>query len=301
MSYNIGYKYFQKKEDSYMNTKCYRSELVGLFGDPVDENATIMIMEAAFKALGLNWRYMITRVKPDDLETAVKALKAFNMQGTHVTTPHKVTIIPYLDHIAGDASIMGAVNTVYLRDGETYGENTDGKGFITSLKDENIELNNKNIVMFGAGGAARAMSVELALAGANHIWIVNRNEKRGSDLVDLLREKTKVNADYANLNYDYCIPEDTDLVINATSIGMYPDPNKVEINYNSLSKNMIVCDGVHNPQITPFLQEAKKHGCRIIDGLSMLVNQGVISFEMWTGLKAPVEVMKEALAKEFGL
>ena len=284
-----------------MSEKCYRSELIGLFGCPVDENATVVIMEAAFRALGLNYRYNTTLVYPDDLETAVRALKAFNMKGTHITVPHKVEVLKYLDHLTETAKLMGAVNTIYLRDGETYGENTDGKGFITSLYDNGVLMKGRRAVVLGAGGAARAMTIELAGAGVSNIIVVNRSKERGEALVKLLNEKTSADAEYVHWFETFKVPEDTDILVNATSIGMYPDPNKPDIDYATLIPNMTVCEGVHNPVRTPFLIEAANRECKTLDGFSMLINQGAISFKLWTGHDAPVEVMRNALAAEFGL
>ena len=283
-----------------MSEKCYRSELIGLFGCPVDENATVVIMEAAFRALNLNYRYNTTLVYPKDLRTAVAALKAFNMKGTHITIPHKVEVLKYLDHISETAALMGAVNTIYLKDGETYGENTDGKGFITSLYDGGVQMKGRQVVVLGAGGAARAMTVELAGAGVGHITVVNRDRKKGEELVALLNNKTQTDAVYCPWDAVYPVPDDVDIVVNATSVGMCPDPNRPNIDYATLLPHMTVCDGVHNPVETPFLKEAAKRGCKTLDGFSMLVNQGAISFKLWTGYDAPVEVMKEALEQEFG-
>ena len=284
-----------------MSEKCYRSEMIGLFGCPVDENATVVVMEAAFEALGLNYRYNTTLVYPDDLGTAVAALKAFNMKGTHITVPHKVEVLKYLDNLTKTAELMGAVNTIYLRDGKTHGENTDGKGFITSLYDNEIPMKGKRAVVLGAGGAARAMTVELAGAGVAHITVVNRSREKGEALTELLNTKTSTNAEYALWNGPFAIPGDIDIVVNATSIGMYPDPGKPNIDYMTLLSSMVVCEGVHNPVITPFLKEAVKNGCKTLDGFSMLVNQAAISFKLWTGHEAPVDVMRNALAREFGL
>jgi shikimate dehydrogenase len=272
--------------------------MIGLFGNPVDENATVVIMEAAFKALNLNYRYNTTLVYQQDLETAVKALKAFNMKGTHITIPHKVEVLKYLDHISETAALMGAVNTIYLKDGETYGENTDGKGFITSVHENGVKVSGQRIVVLGAGGAARAMTIELAGAGASQISIVNRNPERGKALVDLLNNKTQTRAEFVLWDKPYQIPKETNVVVNATSVGMFPDPNKPDIDYSTLLDSMVVCDGVHNPPQTPFLIEAAKRGCKTLDGFSMLVNQGAISFKIWTGHDAPVDVMKSALAGE---
>ncbi len=282
-----------------MTNKCYRSELIALFGNPVDENATVVIQEAAFAALGLNYRYITAKVLPEDLEIAVKALKALNMKGANVTTPHKVEILKYLDHISDTAALMGAVNTIYLKDGETYGDNTDGKGFITSVLGAGIKLVGRRVVILGAGGAARAMTVELAKAGVKHINIVNRSEARGKALTALLNEKTPTEAEYVPWAGTYAIPQDADIVVNATSIGMYPSPDKPDIDYSTLQSRMVVCDGVHNPRQTPFLIEAAKMGCKTLEGFGMLVNQGAIGFKLWTGRNAPVEVMTEALEKEF--
>jgi shikimate dehydrogenase len=284
-----------------MAAKCYRSELIGLFGSPVDENATVVIMEAAFKALNLNYRYNTTLVYPDDLGTAIAALKAFNMKGANITIPHKVEVIKYLDCLSETAELMGAVNTIYIKDGKSYGENTDGKGFITSLYDNNVPMKEQKVVVLGAGGAARAMTVELARAGVSFIKIVNRSRGRGETLVKLLNEKTKTSAEYIPWEKTFSVPKETNIVVNATSIGMYPDPNKPDIDYSTLNSSMLVCDGVHNPVQTPFLIEAGKRGCKTLDGFSMLVNQGAISFKLWTGYDAPVVIMKKALADEFGL
>jgi len=223
------------------------------------------------------------------------------MRGTHITIPHKVEVLQYLDHISETAALMGAVNTIYLENGETYGENTDGKGFITSFAQAGIPLEGKRVVLFGAGGAARAMTIEMAGAGASEILVVNRSRERGCALVDLLNGKTAVIARYAPWDSAFAVPEGTDVVVNATSIGMFPDPSKPDIDYSTLREGMVVCDGVHNPVHTPFLKEAAQRGCRTLDGFSMLINQGAISFKLWTGLDAPIDVMRDALAKEFGL
>ncbi|MDA3846328.1 MAG: shikimate dehydrogenase [Vallitaleaceae bacterium] len=282
-----------------MSDRCYRSELIGLFGYPVDENPTVVIMEAAFKALNLDYRYNTTSVKPEDLDTAVKALKAFNMKGTHITVPHKIEVMKYLDHIADDAQMIGAVNTVYLKDGETYGENTDGKGFIISLKEGNIDIIGKHVVILGAGGAAHAIAIELALHGVESIIIVNRNESKGRELTSRLNTYSKVKTEFVLWDKIFSIPSDTDLIVNATSVGLYPDKSKPSIDYNTLDKSMIVCDIIPNPPQTPFLDEAIKAGCHTFDGFSMLINQAAISFKLWVGEDAPIQAMREALKKEF--
>jgi len=283
-----------------MTEKCYRSELIGLFGFPVDENPTVVIMEAAFKALELNYRYNTMLVYPEDLETAVKSLKALHMKGTHITIPHKVSVIPYLDRLTDTADLIGAVNTVYEDHGQMVGENTDGKGFIKSLEDEQIKITGKKAVILGAGGAARAIAVELALAGAQKIIIVNRSRDRGETLVKLINEKTTAHAEFTLWEGCYNVDEDTDILVNCTSIGLYPDTNVPNIDYNTLKSTTVVCDIIPNPLHTRFMAKAQACGCKTLDGFSMLINQAAVSFKLWTGIDAPVEIMKMAMVKENG-
>lgn len=282
--------------------KNYKAELVGVFGYPVAENPTIVMQEAAFRALNLNYRYLTIEVRPEDLGDAVRGLRAMNMKGINLTIPHKVEVLKYLDGIADDARLIGAVNTVYWKDGRLYGGNTDGKGFLTSLRQEaGVDPQGKNVVVLGAGGAARAITVELALAGAAQITVLNRTRQRGRILVDLLNEKTAVKAEWVEWDRIYDIPDNTDVLVNATSIGLYPDVDaKPDIRYATLKPGMTVCDVIPNPPQTQFLQEAEKRGAKTLNGLNMLVNQGVIGFKLWTGLDAPVAVMRQALMQEFG-
>ncbi|MEJ6522858.1 MAG: shikimate dehydrogenase, partial [Opitutales bacterium] len=164
----------------------FKQELTAAFGQPISENPTQVMIEAAYKHHNLDWRYLTIEVGPNDLEAAVHGAKVMGFQGFNCTIPHKVNVIQYLDGLGESASLMGAVNCVVRRDGQLIGENTDGKGFLSSLN-EITDPKNKKVVIFGAGGAARAISVEVALAGANHITIVNRSAKRGEELTTLLQ------------------------------------------------------------------------------------------------------------------
>ncbi|MBU9743468.1 shikimate dehydrogenase [Lachnospiraceae bacterium ASD3451] len=282
---------------------CYREELVGVFGCPIDENPTVVVAQAAFENLGIPYRYLTVLVYPEDLGTAMSALKALNMKGIHLTIPHKVEVLKYLDHVACDAQIMGAVNTVYVKDGELYGENTDGKGFITSLKEEGITIEGKTAMLLGAGGASRAIAVELANAGAKKLLIANRPASgRGEVLTDLIREKTKAEAEYICWDHTLAIPQEVDILVNTTNIGLYPDTDqKPDVDYNTVSPRMTVCDVIPNHPHTLFLKEAEKRGAKSIDGLGMLVNQAIISFRFWTGRTCRAEVMRKALSREYGI
>ncbi|MDR2759484.1 MAG: shikimate dehydrogenase [Spirochaetaceae bacterium] len=280
--------------------KNYRAELVGVFGCPVDENPTGVMEEAAFAALGLNYRYLTVKVDQDNLENAVKGVRAFNMRGINLTIPHKVAVLKYLDALTKAAEIIGAVNTVINDQGKLTGENTDGKGYLISLTKAGVSVRGKHLTVLGAGGAARAISVESALAGAGRITIVNRDIRRGEELAALINTRTGVKADYFPWNQAFSISPDTDILTNATSIGLFPHINeKPDINYDSLRAGMVVTDVIFNDPNSLFLGEAKKRGALTIDGLGMLVNQGALNFKLWTGLEAPVEVMEGILKKEF--
>lgn len=285
------------------NKPNYLAELVGVFGHPVAENPTVVMQEAAFKELGLNWRYLTIEVFPEDLADAMRGLRVFNMRGINLTIPHKVEVLKYLDEVASDAQLMGAVNTVRRDRQRLIGENTDGKGFLRSLvEDAHQDPDGKRVVVLGAGGAARAISVELALAGTRHIMVVNRSAKRGRELTALLNDKTPVEALFVQWEAKYEVPPETDILVNATSIGLFPDIHaKPPINYDSISERMTVCDVIPNPPHTPFLKEAEVRGAKTLDGLGMLVYQGAIGFRMWTGLDAPVAVMKKALKEALNL
>jgi shikimate dehydrogenase len=279
----------------------YRHEIVGVFGDPVDENPTLLMFEAAFRTLGLAWRYQNFHVKAEDLGAAMAGMRAMNFRGINLTIPHKVAVLRYLDRITPEAALIGAVNTV-VRDGDALiGTNTDGKGFLMSLRlIANTNPNSKRVVVLGAGGAARAIAVELALAGANHITIVNRTTQHGESLVQLINGKTSTPAEFIPWLGDYTVPENTDLVINATNIGLYPHvDDKPSVNMDAIRPGMLVCDVVPNPPRTRFLIEATAKGAKTLDGLGMLVYQGAIAFTIWTGQDAPVDVMRQALTDAF--
>ena len=282
--------------------KSYRSELVGAFGDPIDENPTGVMEEAAFAAKGLDFRYLTIKVNKGDLKAAMQGIRAMNFRGINLTIPHKVEVLQYLDELSEAAEIVGAVNMVVNRNGKLWGENTDGKGYLTSLKNAGISPAGKNITILGAGGAARAISVECALAGAKKITIANIEKEQGEVLVDLLRKRTNAEAEFVMWDKPVEVPPDTFILSNATSVGLYPDVDqKPNINYDSIHSGMVVTDVIFNDPNSLFLQEAVKRGAKTINGLGMLVNQGALNFTLWTGVEAPIDVMTDTLKKEFGL
>jgi shikimate dehydrogenase len=279
----------------------FKQELTAVFGMPVAENPTQVMVEAAYRHHGLAWRYLTIEVAPADLEAAVRGARAMGFAGFNCTIPHKVSVVRHLDSLGESARLMGAVNCVVRRGTQLVGENTDGKGFLTSLR-ELTDPRGRKIVMFGAGGAARAIGVELALAGAARITIVNRNEARGRELASLLTQEAGIaDAPFVPWKGRYAIPTDTDVVINATSIGLYPDVDaELDMDASTLDARMIVADVIPNPPRTHLVRTAQARGCRAIDGLGMLVNQGVIGVKHWTGIDADPRVMRAALEDVFG-
>ncbi|HTP88627.1 MAG TPA: shikimate dehydrogenase [Bryobacteraceae bacterium] len=277
----------------------FKAELTACFGQPVAENPTGVMQEAAFAALGLNWRYLTVEVPPARLREAVAGARAFGLRGFNCTIPHKVAVMEHLDEIAADAAVIGAVNTV-RRDGDRLiGENTDGKGFLRGVRvDAGVDPKGQRAVVLGAGGASRAIVTELALAGAADILVVNRSARRGEDMVADLAAKTRAPIRFELWRGVFRVPADADLLVNATSIGLYPDVDAMPpVDLSSARPGMLVSDAVFNPPETRLLAAARALGLPVLDGLSMLVYQGVIGFQLWTGQEPSVEVMKEALRK----
>jgi shikimate dehydrogenase len=278
----------------------FKQELVGVFGKPVAENPTQAMVEAAFRHHDLPWRYLTIEVDPADLGDAVRGARAMGFAGFNCTIPHKVAVIPHLDGLGESAALMGAVNCVVRRDGKLIGENTDGKGFVSALQTL-ADPKGMRVVLFGAGGAARAIGVEMGLAGARRITVVNRGEERGRELVALLSERAKVAAEFVRWDGDYQVPEGTDVVINATSIGLFPDVDaRLALDVDTLQPGTLVADVIPNPPRTRLLRDAEARGCTVIDGLGMLVNQGVLGIRYWTGIDPNPKVMRRALEEVFG-
>ena len=263
-------------------------------GQPVAGNPTQYMLEKAFVAAKLDWRYLTLEVSPDNLSDAIRGLRAMGFKGGNFTIPHKVAVIAHVDGLSEAAELMGAVNCVNRVDGKLIGENTDGKGFLQSLRGI-CEPEGKKIVVLGAGGAARAIAVELGLAKPAEISVVNRDEERGRSLAALLTDRVKVNASFVLWSGDYQVPEGTDVLINATSIGLGDAQARVPLAIDSLTPNLVVADVIFNPPLTRLLRDASERGCKTLDGLGMLVNQGVISFRIWTGREPDPVVMREAL------
>jgi shikimate dehydrogenase len=284
-----------------MQEQNYLDNLVGVFGHPAAENPGVVIQEAAFLDLGLKrWRFLTIDVEPGKLGDAILGLKAMKFRGINCTIPHKIEVLKYIDKVAPSAKLIGAVNTIINDDGVLTGENTDGQGFMIALKDAGVEPEGKNVVVLGSGGAARAICVELALAGARRLTIVNipKDMALGEGLVNILKQNTKVAVDYVPWVDTFRIPAGSDILVNATSIGLYPKvDDKPNIDYDSIPKGTYVQDVIPNPSFTPFLREADERGLRWQSGARMLINQAALNITMWTGHQPNKDLMLKALEK----
>jgi shikimate dehydrogenase len=278
----------------------FLSQLTGSFALAAAGNATVAMIEAAYRHHGLDWRYINCEVTPERLGDAVRGARAMGWAGFNCSLPHKVAVIEHLAGLGESAAIMRAVNCAVRRGDKYIGENTDGKGFLMSLEGV-VDPRGKRIVLFGAGGAARALGVELALAGACSISVVNRGVERGTELVGVINDKTPAKAELIVWDKKYKVQPDADIVINATSIGLYPHVDgRLDVDIESLKPEMVVADVVPSPPRTNLIKDAEARGCTIVDGLGMLVNQGVISIKYWTGIDADAAVMRQKLEDIYG-
>lgn len=265
-------------------------------GWPIGHTLSPFMHNAAFAAAGLNYVYLPLAVKPEDLGKAVKGLPALDFSGMNVTIPHKVNVMQYLDEIEPGARLIGAVNTIVIRDGKLFGSNTDADGFIAALKEQGADPQGMNALLLGAGGAARAVVCGLAANGVNKIAVVAREAKKAFEFAAGFQEVTEI----AGIGFDEPAYADSlkrsDIIINCTPLGMKPKIDEAPpILWQVLQPSAIVCDLVYTPLETRFMAEAKKRGHPTIGGLGMLIEQGAIAFEKWTGVKAPRDVMAKAV------
>ena len=271
----------------------FLSQLTGCFSTPADGNPTVAIVEAAYAHHKLNFRYINTEVQSKDLAEAIAGARAMNWAGFHLSAPHKVEVIKYLDELGQSAELMGAVNCVVNKNGKLIGENTDGKGFLQSLK-EVVNPIGKTVTILGAGGAARAIAVEIALAGAKSVNIVNRDSGRGKEINQLT--STLCQSNYYSWEPKFNLPPETEILVNATTVGMHGSADSLlDFNFDSLNSSIVVADVIINPPLTELLKRAASVGCKTIDGLGMVVNQGVLAIKYWTGVDVDADVMRKKL------
>ncbi|MDQ4215502.1 shikimate dehydrogenase [Microbacterium sp. ASV81] len=274
--------------------------LTGSFSSPAGGNPTGAMVEAAFAHHGVPARYVNCDVPPPRLPDAVRGAVAMGWTGFNLSLPNKQAVIPLLDGLAPSAALIGAVNCVQVTDRGLIGHNTDGEGFVQALR-ERRDPRGLHAVVFGAGGAARAIAVELALAGVARLTIVNRRVERAEEIVRIVQDSSATSAAAVAWAGSFALPADTDVVVNGTSIGLAPDVDaRVDVVADTILPGMLVCDVIPNPPDTVLLREARTHGAETLDGRSMLVNQAAINLGLWMGLDPDRAVMRAALDTAIG-
>ena len=274
-------------------------QLLGVIGDPIQHSMSPSMHNDAFEHLGINAQYYAFQVKPEDLEDAVKGMKAIGIKGFNVTVPHKTSIMPFLDAIDPLAEAIGAVNTVNCENGQYVGYNTDGLGYVTGLKEKlTAPLSAQKVLIIGAGGAARAIYFTLVKEGVSAIDVANRTLSRAEQLIKqcpysadskaILMEEAEKNL------YQYT------LIINTTSIGLSPNIDQMPLSLKHLRGDALVSDIIYNPLETKFLQEAKNKGASIQNGVPMFIHQGALAFQIWMGLQPDTERMSSIVLRKLG-
>ena len=271
-----------------------RTRICGIIGDPIEHSMSPVMHNAAFKNKGVDYVYLPFRVKKEELGKAIEGMRALNIRGLNITIPHKVAVIQFLDELDPLADKIGAVNTIVNDDGVLTGYNTDATGFLQALLERGIEPKGKSVVILGAGGASRAISFILAERGSSLV-ILNRTWNKAKICADRISEIFQGEATALKLNRENLAAalSQADILVNATSVGMSPNINETPVTSNLLKPSLVVFDIVYNPIKTRLQREAEAAGATVISGLDMLVWQGALAFEKWTGLKAPVGVMRE--------
>lgn len=276
--------------------------IVGLLGWPTSHSISPIMQNQALKTAGLtNWLYVPMPVRPEPKERikeAVWGLRALGFKGANVTVPYKEAVVPYLDRLSDEAAQIGAVNTIVVDEHDhLVGHNTDGIGFINDLADHGFLVANKSILILGAGGSARALAYTVLAQKCKHLLILNRTENKASDIAHSLKQKFPESVVEAGpLAKEYLQKNKADLVINTTSLGLPSKPEESPWDSGvAFAQSQVVYDLIYNPAITPFLKQAERSKATTLNGLGMLVHQGAKSFEIWTGLKAPLSVMKSAV------
>jgi shikimate dehydrogenase len=272
-----------------------KTRVCGVIGDPIEHTLSPIMHNAAFNALKLDYSFLAFKVKPAELENAANGIRALNIRGLNVTMPHKSAILKFLDRVDLSAQIINSVNTVLNKESKLFGFNTDGVGALKALRENGVELKGRKVLLLGAGGAARAIAYTMAKE-ADELAVLNRTLKPAQDLAKLLEKlaNKKIFAGSLSPKEIQQNLQDSDILINATSIGMKPKAEESLVAPKLLRSNLAVMDIVYNPIETKLAKEAQAAGAKVVSGVEMLIYQGAASFEIWTGKSAPVEVMRQA-------
>lgn len=274
--------------------------LLGVMGDPIAHSKSPVMHNAALQAAGINGMYMPLHVKPDQLQAAVQGIVALGYRGVNVTIPHKEQVMQYIDVIDESARLIGAVNTIVNDNGTLTGYNTDGMGYVRSLKEEAVpQIEGKRIAVLGAGGAARGVIYALALEKPERINILNRTADRATSLAADSRGHGLGDICGSGMENAQAVLAEADIVINTTAAGMHPHVGEVPVDPTWIREGAAVSDLIYNPLETRLLQESRMRGCIVHGGLGMFIYQGAIAFEHWLGIPAPVETMRRAVLDSF--
>ena len=281
-----------------MKEQFYLEHIVGVIGKNISSDPSAVIYNAAFASLGLDdWRCVMLPVDADKLEDAIRGLRAFKtLRGFSCLAPHTVEVMKYLNVIENHAKRIGAVNVITDFGDYSVGDNTSGKGFMMSLAENGVSVAGKRIVVLGAGGTARAICVELGFAGAAEITVVNRSRSRAEQLLEVLREHTGVQANFVEWCGTYSIPKGTDIVVNATPVGLYPKIEEMpDVDTDSFGTTMFVQDTIPSPLDTMLIREMRSRKIPCATGAGMLINQAALNVKLWSGLEPDKNVMYKAL------
>lgn len=273
-----------------------KTKVCGVIGDPIEHTLSPVMHNAAFNYLNLDYVYVAFKVKRAELEKAIDGMRCLDIYGLNVTMPHKNAIMRYLDEVDSTAKFVGAINTI-LNDGKKLlGFNTDGVGAIKALKNNGVDLNGKKLLLLGAGGAGKTIAFHMAKA-VKEVVILNRTAEKAKKLAGVLTRKfeKRIIGNSLSLSLVKEHLKDSDILINATSVGMHPKTNQSLVAPQWLRSDLYVMDIIYNPIETQLAKDAKLAGAKVISGIEMLISQGAVSLEIWTGCSAPIEIMKEAI------
>ncbi len=276
-----------------------QKQMTGMLGHPVAENPIDRMFDAVYAHYGLPWQFWKCDVAAQDLPAAIAGTRALGFRGYGITVPYKIAAIPHLDAIDEDARVIGAANYVTVEDGRLIGHNNDGKGVVKAIL-KVTPIAGKRVVILGAGGAGRAMAVELGWAGAAHLTVVTRREEQGREVADLVHRAADIPTDWRAWDGVVTIPEGTDILMNATTLGSAPELAPVPVAWDGAGPGLTAVDVITNPRLTPFLTTAKQRGCAVVDGVEMLVQLAMQLFESWTGVTPEEDVFQRAVSAALG-
>jgi shikimate dehydrogenase len=277
-----------------------QKQMTAMLGHPVAENPIDRMFDEVYAHYGLHWQFWKCDVTSESkIAAAIAGIRALGFAGACITVPYKIVSIPHLDEADADVKAIGAVNYMTIKNGLLIGHNNDGKGVVKAIQ-KVTTIKGQRVVMLGAGGAGRAMAVELAWAGASHLTLITRREAQGVEVAQTVTKASGVPAEWLQWVGEAVVPEGTNILMNATHLGAAPQLEAVPVNWESVSKNTAVVDVITNPRITPFLKTARDKGCPTVNGVEMLVQLAMQIFEEWTGIKPDEAVFQQAVAKALG-